>query len=1288
MHEKFPARSESDNAWLERCLDLVEQLRNELFPQNIRLPRSVDDSALGSGTGRSRIASDGWQSVGTWESVHQALENLGPGSSAFVLTGRSSGDGLNRGHAFAAYHTASYSQTPEQLRQLDGTRVHWVELLSGSRPLTTEIPGLAAVNAHVVLVDAYGTIHVGDLPNELRSPGTAEALIDAPTSRQYGAIGVEVELFRKISAPTNMDLGYGTVLARHVSGIEIKIDSERLYLVGGVKYFPERELAEAAGYSNSKSSYFNVPELVTPPLAVIPGDAGRVASRDGLDALMSTWRALNIASQQSRPVPLEHAQLGHGWTVTPAGRLAALLPQIMTNEEAAYVQMTAGFTPRGLAKAQALAYTLGGAIGPNSQQFLMRGREFAVEIVADFTSRISGQAVSRSEVPYLINVPGIDELYGYAWLFFMHVAAVPVTKRVRYGLIKNNLSLVSRTDFAEIRSVLSAPIRGFMRHQRHEIENSFERHLASLLQSFGVSSDDALNETTGPHKPTVRDYLATALVGVADNGSAVSQNDVLMTEGSPTQLDRNRGHMLVPRVLLEFRRLRSTGHSRGLITPQEALSTFGSISQAVWEDDFRAGQPRDISEQSIYAALGAVRTHPGMGFSHILELAQNTFIGDGGRNRAILSFHEAEDLAAKVVALSQDEVVPEQLRQRLEQLIEKVRIYHPSQTDTRVDDVSPVESATRHALRALGLLVRSRHANSSRVGGQRTPRSQRQGPRYLTQEAEDLARADEVDMALPVGNPVTREAWWHHRPGAPSAAVRAERFIAASSSSAEAASGRLNFHPEGWTANIAMDVRRVQATDGRWVRDITLTVPARLGPGFSTIDDLKSLQKHGESIFAAHINHGLVLPQSGDQLHVGVLFVYDPENPEAVEFSRTNDPMDSTQNYIRLHAISGNQSPSERTAAQQRNDAQLLHELLHRAGVVDHYYADDLAVHSAAQRHGVMSGNPDLSQGALTRGDLAEIERMSASGEPLHDHPLPATESSQEPLSPPAEARGPVVFMVSASDGVAQGLLRHLQDKIAAAWASSTGTTLTEVQAILTADPAVRRLLSLLSARTTPNNPTPAQPTTAPAPIAHPLSSHEYTLLTTALHQHTQQRDASTPGTKLPAETKVERGSDRPRQAIPDASAPTSHTLTHKTGHTTSRRITTESADHPLLGPTDDRHLLNLNPHFTYIDTHIDAQLDHPLLHQLFTDPETMTDHEKTQALDALVERLGGPHPPLNQRRRITVHPPYKFMLAIIAAQELATRETLGVYLQHHPQPDPHNTTPPAPTLIHLCPPN
>ncbi|MBD2827328.1 hypothetical protein ID875_00575 [Streptomyces globisporus] len=178
-------------------------------------------------------------------------------------------------------------------------------------------------------------------------------------------------------------------------------------------------------------------------------------------------------------------------------------------------------------------------------------------------------------------------------------------------------------------------------------------------------------------------------------------------------------------------------------------------------------------------------------------------------------------------------------------------------------------------------------------------------------------------------------------------------------------------------------VQRVQADDGRWLSNVSLHLPVRTGEGFSPAE-LDALQERMRTLLDTHLNHGLQLPGSGDQLHIDVTLTAAPDHAEAVELSRTARPEGSDHLNWRLHSTDPAATPEEAAERRTCDDAAVLQHLLGYAGVPGRGPAAEALLRELVRQSATGTPGP-----AVPQHFLRAVESVVTSAAVV-DHPLTA----------------------------------------------------------------------------------------------------------------------------------------------------------------------------------------------------------------------------------------------------------------------------------------------------------
>ncbi|WP_344285724.1 hypothetical protein, partial [Streptomyces hebeiensis] len=256
------------------------------------------------------------------------------------------------------------------------------------------------------------------------------------------------------------------------------------------------------------------------------------------------------------------------------------------------------------------------------------------------------------------------------------------------------------------------------------------------------------------------------------------------------------------------------------------------------------------------------------------------------------------------------------------------------------------------------------------------------------------------ELAVPVADPVRPEQWRAGRHDAPPVPVRTERIDPAPDLDPGQNSGQ-NPGPgprDSQETLVRMWVQRIQADDGRWMSNVSLHLPVRAGEGFAQ-DELAAFQNRIQTLLNSRLNNGLLLPESGDQLHIDLTLTSVPGHSEAIELSRTPRPDDSDQLNWRLHTVDPAASPEETAERQARDDAAVLHKLLNYAGVPDRGREAEAVLRRLVRQsdsHDLMADpgrQPDPAPAVPLRylGTIEDvIQSVTGTDASVIDHPLSA----------------------------------------------------------------------------------------------------------------------------------------------------------------------------------------------------------------------------------------------------------------------------------------------------------
>ncbi|MGW3121591.1 WXG100-like domain-containing protein [Streptomyces sp. NPDC001107] len=254
--------------------------------------------------------------------------------------------------------------------------------------------------------------------------------------------------------------------------------------------------------------------------------------------------------------------------------------------------------------------------------------------------------------------------------------------------------------------------------------------------------------------------------------------------------------------------------------------------------------------------------------------------------------------------------------------------------------------------------------------------------------------------------PLRPEQWRSRRDHAVWAVLRTERYDPARDPAADRPGPGLL---AGRDVVVRVAVARIQADDGRWVRNLSLHLPVRFGDGFGP-GDLGPYRERLQSLLDTHVNDGRRLPGSGDQLHIDVDLEHRPDHPEAVEISRSDRPERAWDQFtFPLGTHEG-----------IRDDARALHELMHYAGGLKDRYQDPEALFRRHERQTDRTGlMADIDTIDVPAEYLRTIAEVTESGPVLRDLPYRRDDGEQAVLPPGPTGSEAREILLSVDPGAA-----------------------------------------------------------------------------------------------------------------------------------------------------------------------------------------------------------------------------------------------------------------------------
>jgi hypothetical protein len=301
------------------------------------------------------------------------------------------------------------------------------------------------------------------------------------------------------------------------------------------------------------------------------------------------------------------------------------------------------------------------------------GRIFGHAVAADFIRNMTRQLVGPDLVPFLAEVEGIDEIYGYSWLLFNHVAARSLKSRFYSSefAMKNMTPLASRTDFTRTRGQLSPAVQKFLSENGAEVTRRFVEALAKAIKGAGgkvpEEASDMLAEDGDYHNVTVAQYLETTLTGNVAGRGPVNQRDGIGMQDLD-KLDTNEGAMRIPKSLYEYRSFFVSGYRQ---TPDEAQAVFEKVADVGRADGSLPRITPHASKEAIAFEVERIIQHPVSRVAPLLLFAQQAALRPSpqANPQLILSPMDANQIYRSLAKVAAGEAVDPALRAGLKKII-------------------------------------------------------------------------------------------------------------------------------------------------------------------------------------------------------------------------------------------------------------------------------------------------------------------------------------------------------------------------------------------------------------------------------------------------------------------------------------------------------------------------------------------------------------------------------------------------------------------------------------------
>ncbi|MPY32788.1 hypothetical protein FNH09_16380 [Streptomyces adustus] len=736
---------------------LHERDRDRPAGHAIRSAVTLHDLEVGiTGAEQSLVRGPGWGRVTSWDSLATDLKKAGIGATALILVAKRSGVG----HAFAVRYTD------------DG--IFRIDLQARKdRRVSTEKFDFVDVYARAIVIHRIGTVVKETQRQWPPAPHTyREALLEPPlTHREFGAIGIEVEYLHPLgdlNGKKFSDLPYDTLLARNKHNqLELVVDHDMFYQLGDGRLFMSKRdaLGAAAGRETPTAKSLPIVELVSAPIKALLTEPGRISSSRGIGGILRARELLSRTDREGHAIPLRELLPAEDWTVFADGKLL-VNPSPAGPGHPAYTQFTVGVPIGGASRL--LAQVEARLSGSMSLDKAVAGsRHFADDVTKRFASQVLKRHVETGELPYLSEVAGIDELYGYAWLMFSHVSATPLRERFfRQRLIKNMLPAALRNPFHVVRESLRQEVRGFLENHDNErfIVNKFEEILRQRIAAYRTEypgADDArniLDQVLPDSDLTHRDFLIATIRGRTPRGRKVYPDETVGMRNFG-RLDTNGGHAR-PMVLLEIRNYTN----RPEMDDKALQANFDDLADAARHAYQVAERFQDGRPGLTPAVACTILDHPLVQTLVKLVPLMARLTTQRQETPQLISRPERQDLADAVIrhVLGQSRL-PDWIPQRLETVRSSLRTALTGQWSPR--DRQYMKDTLYYVEKAQGLLQYASVSRSRYVGIANTDDSSVSGLLALLRDALDrgtpgerLERLGKLSKSLDTYEPVMSES--------------------------------------------------------------------------------------------------------------------------------------------------------------------------------------------------------------------------------------------------------------------------------------------------------------------------------------------------------------------------------------------------------------------------------------------------------------------------------------------------------------------------------------------------
>jgi hypothetical protein len=335
--------------------------------------------------------------------------------------------------------------------------------------------------------------------------------------------------------------------------------------------------------------------------------------------------------------------------------------------------------------------------------------------------------LSPGTLPFLSAIPDVDDMWGYVWSGFNHIAARPTaaiaTAYVGKTLIKGWLPLALRLAPDLVLPAVRPRTRMDFSDRLEAISETFIDALMTLVERRNPGDpnkpplDRRIFDVQVGSAPSPREHIAAVLTGRTSQGKTVDQSDAVGMDDYP-QLDTANGRLNQALLLGEGRHWSA---SAPLLAPEEIRRGLAAAKQFGREayrhaEKYPAPLPDDVLRESVRRVV----EHPAVqGMARFFASARV-----GGRSLdPVMGTRLARDVGLFAVG----EPLPPRTREQLAALVDKVAENLPTAPPEARDHLRSVVEEARAALAVLDQEPPSAYAQENwaphivTVDGRRVP---------------------------------------------------------------------------------------------------------------------------------------------------------------------------------------------------------------------------------------------------------------------------------------------------------------------------------------------------------------------------------------------------------------------------------------------------------------------------------------------------------------------------------------------------------------------------------------